>query len=354
MIANPHRPASPRRGAWRAWLCAGLLGLALLELGLRGLAAAYRNQPGIQTPNAPDLENVMMPDPDTIWAMRPGVRGVPIHSMNVNDETLLLERVFHVATDAHGMRDVPNRPGAPRRRVLAVGDSTTFGLGVESAEAWTGQLQSIANESAPEEAWGVFNAGVTGHSVVQARNTIQRLVPVVRPELVVLTVGNNDPTVAGPWSDSGVIRRNRWSAPGSLVPMLWTVGSDLATEALTPRAKYVQRVSLPEFKRAIADLRAWCAERGILLIMLRWPWQAQVVLARDGREQADNWPQYAYQQFLLDAATGPGVVCVDLLPVFAAHPEDVYFDAVHVDATGNRLVAGAVWRAARDHVADGE
>ena len=72
-------------------------------------------------------------------------------------------------------------------RVLAVGDSFTFGYGVEGNEAWPAVLEALlqARYQTPEEV-RVINGGVSGYSLRQVRISTQELTDQVRPRLVIL------------------------------------------------------------------------------------------------------------------------------------------------------------------------
>lgn len=68
---------------------------------------------------------------------------------------------FRVRTDSHGWRDENVEPGA----LLCLGDSTTFGWGVEEEEAWPARL--AARLGSP-----VTNAGVPGYTTHQGRQRL--------------------------------------------------------------------------------------------------------------------------------------------------------------------------------------
>lgn len=76
-----------------------------------------------------------------------------------------------IRTDANGFREIPAPPtseGRPIRRVLAVGDSMTFGWGVEAEESWPARLQSHLNSRTNgADLVSVTNAGVSAYSLAQ-------------------------------------------------------------------------------------------------------------------------------------------------------------------------------------------
>jgi GDSL-like lipase/acylhydrolase family protein len=98
------------------------------------------------------------------------------------------ERVVRVATNAFGLRgaEVPTGKTPGLRRVLALGDSFTFGDAVEAEEAWPAQLERLLNGGASPGRWHVVNAGIPGHGTGQQLLLSRLLEERVRPDVVVL------------------------------------------------------------------------------------------------------------------------------------------------------------------------
>lgn len=130
-------------------------------------------------PNSPSL---IMTDPRLHWKLRP------------NCDVQFLDRP--VRTDRHGFRSDPVAPDG--RRVLCLGDSTTFGWRVGQTESFPSQLQALLQCSGGFSGgpaagpWQVINAGVPGYSSLQTRLQAERLIPAWQPEVVVVCVGNNE------------------------------------------------------------------------------------------------------------------------------------------------------------------
>jgi len=115
----------------------------------------------IAIPYKPNLD-AYIDDPEVGKVLRPGFRGSDFRK--------------HVEINSHGMRDrefsVKKPPGI--FRILVLGDSWTFGAGVETEDSWPKRLEAILNQ---ERGGGfeVVNTGVPGYetfneAVVYARD----------------------------------------------------------------------------------------------------------------------------------------------------------------------------------------
>jgi acyl-CoA hydrolase len=73
----------------------------------------------------------------------------------------------------------------PGSRVLAFGDSVTYGTGASVGEDWPTRLGSLTG-------WQIVNAGVPGDTAEAGRSRIGPLLDEHRPELVIIEIGGND------------------------------------------------------------------------------------------------------------------------------------------------------------------
>ena len=87
-------------------------------------------------------------------------------------------------------RDLASVPGAAR--VLHIGESTTFGLGVKPDEAYPAVLAGLLEERYPGRRFVGLNRGIPGLTTTAMLRTLPDKLQVVRPGLVTIMAGAND------------------------------------------------------------------------------------------------------------------------------------------------------------------
>ena len=77
-------------------------------------------------------------------------------------------------------------------RILALGDSQTFGNGLELADTWPKQLEANLNQAGKGKAVEVLNAGLPASDTWQHEIILKRLLSIYQPDAVVLAFYVND------------------------------------------------------------------------------------------------------------------------------------------------------------------
>lgn len=176
-MSDALKPASRRRLLFRlmALLASVLVALVAGELLVRltGVTAEARRhfRPGIYAA-----------DPTLGWTLLPDYRGAHME----HDATI------PTTTNGQGFRGPAwdaARAGA-KLRVLALGDSCTFGRGVTDEQTWPAQLERRLRARGLDVA--VWNAGVPGYDTVQEAALLERLWETVRPQVVLVMWLPND------------------------------------------------------------------------------------------------------------------------------------------------------------------
>ncbi len=221
---------------------------------------------------------------------------------------------------------------------MFLGDSCTFGLGVNDDESLPAALQRFRPDVK------VVNAGVPGYSAFQGRRLFARSGPGWKPELVFITFGFNDATAWDGSSDRDQARRSREKDRG-VVPWLLThsrfaqmvKGLAISLRAapdpktLRPPTDARPRLTPQEFEEEIRGLADEVRAAGAKPVLVIWPARASVA----GRQT----PESPHQDVLRSLSATETVV--DLVPVFrgAPNPEGLHVDAVHGSALAGEVAA---------------
>lgn len=188
--------SSRRKLLWCA--LAPVLGLLLVELVVRmgdaramafpetnGNLFADVKDPTLMFVNRPDAQKVIRYDegPGKRWSVR-------------------------MRTNAQRFRGPVVEQPKPEnvRRIVCLGDSHTWGDGVQQAETWPAQLQALAGPGVE-----VLNCGVNGYDTMQTVLWYERFVEPFDPDLVLLTFFPNDVNIRQVGKGDGAVK-DRWIA----------------------------------------------------------------------------------------------------------------------------------------------
>jgi len=320
-----------RRSAPRKLVYTGVTVLLLaagLELGARLVTDAEEFQRFGQRVGAwmdtglADFNACLEPDPELFWRLRP-------------DQALPLDRkrpFFGQVSNAAGLRGrVPGPGRADALRVLALGDSCTFGFGADADETWPARLEAALRARHGLEA-EVFNAGVPGYSSQQGVVVAERWIPRLAPDVVLVAFGWNDSSVwdgrsdaehaAPPSGATALLQHSRAFAALRKVLFSWRRSSG-GRDAVSPR------VSPQAFEDNLDRIASLAREHGAEVVFVAWPFRDQMGESFEGLT--------AYQRATLD---GPGDT-VDLVTGFRDHGVEAgqFLDGGHVGPAGYALVA---------------
>lgn len=90
------------------------------------------------------------------------------------------------------VRDRPTGWSTENTRVLALGDSNTFGIYLEEHESYPSQLEKMWNERHPDNLIEVLNLGYPGTNSFLVANSVDEIIESFEPDIVLLTIGVND------------------------------------------------------------------------------------------------------------------------------------------------------------------
>jgi hypothetical protein len=341
-------------------LAGGVTLEALLRIGARGFSAAAlgpweerRPWEAIRQPG-PDGEPRPVPGGHASWRLQPWAQPIEYR------------------LDRHGFRSArgPTGPSAPCR-VLAIGDSHTFGYGVGAEQAWPAMLESMLARV------NVANAGICGSGIAAEQAWLPDALAASRAQVVVIAVTpwslREDPEAPEqheldarlPRVEAYLRRLTRYSAvadrttrvlfqrSSALVgwpppaPVLWEL-----TPLVEPPARFHARWAGVHAR--LARMVDMVRRRGAMPLVVFVPLDVQVsaarnALYRDGRlpyrthgfVDRDYTQDGRYLHALDKTVTKLRVPLVDATPMLRAlAPAGFLTDSYHLGADGHAHLAG--------------
>lgn len=146
--------------------------------------------------NARESDRIIGPWPElginANWLL-PDLRGAhmavvdrPHRAREAHDLAVLRQirrvRTFSVNSSARRLRE-PDQDGAGLR-ILCLGDSVTFGWGVEDDETWPARLAELLADRGVGAR--VYNGGVPGQPLAPMRNYLAKMAPALRPDVALV------------------------------------------------------------------------------------------------------------------------------------------------------------------------
>lgn len=321
-------------------LVASTLPFAAVEVGLR-LAGLYPDQVPVRFVNGLERnaalgESVLRPSDTLFWDLQPG-------SLEPNGGDLINDEGFR------GPR-IPRERVDGALRVALVGDSCTYGTGVEYPRTWGALLEERLEEAGREVE--ILNAGVPGYTLFQAARRFEEAVLPFGPDLVILylpawndfsaaMVAPDEELAAEPDRMGGaglaslrVVRMLRSWVNGALPGRDEVIAAGLAGKPLRGL-----RVEPDAFARILGEFLDTCGDAGA---------EVAVVLPALNATYAEKLPTYfersqLYHGILRGAAEDRGLPTVDLVELYprSRHGE-LYSDVVHPSYIGSLWLAVAL------------
>ncbi len=184
-----------------------------------------------------------------------------------------------VTFNERGLRDRPILPKVSGEyRILALGDSVTFGWGVDQDKIFPVRLESLL-EPRLRRPVRVINSGVGGYNTVQELTYFKQEGITLQPDLVILTYVQNDieelNPAWNPWASSSLPEKSVGEMVSSIVKKLWLYRLAYHTYAyVLPKRQTERAVVAPQegagwrqSMAALQELVALCKAREIPLIV---------------------------------------------------------------------------------------
>jgi lysophospholipase L1-like esterase len=262
-----------------------------------------------------------------------------VHKPNT-DVTLMGVRVT-INSDGFRDREYPIERGSAQR-IIALGDSVTFGWGTEKAKTFEELLEAELSRADPTE---IINFGTGNYNTDQEVALFREKGLKYRPDEVVVFYFINDAEPTPRRSGLNALSRIRtitffWSRLNSALTM---VGGHKSFRTYYTDLYADDQPGWIAAKRAFIELRDVCRSQGITLRVVLLP-EFHVL---------DDYPFHAEHRKILAFLKDIGVDGLDLAPFFAQekHPKRLW--VATDDAHPNEIAHAAIARHAREFIQGG-
>jgi lysophospholipase L1-like esterase len=285
-----------------------------------------------------------------------------------------------VTTNSRGFRggetDIPKPQG--RLRLVVIGDSVAFGMGVNDADTFSQQLEQLLRARYPEREIDVVNLGVPGYATRQEVALLERNLSLLQPDIVLVGFYENDlPDTIDDKAVTGTRINVSRPADGQVLHMNPGPSSWMERQARRSRAVYIASHALKGLVHRGEGKQGSSMELDLLegrsTAELETAWQRvavqleklQASAERSGfvagiivlppREQVLGlYPDSEYQKRINQVAAHVGLFVIDPLPALKARAGNkgslfIPYDRNHPSAAGHRLIAQAIMEYFNQH-----
>jgi len=272
----------------------------------------------------------MVEDPLLMWSPQPNFQGtffdspVRINSLGFRDQEYALNKDKNTF------------------RVVVLGDSTTFGLGVNSiAKTYHTLLEEkLNNDFDGTMNYEVINGGVTGYTSYQGLQVYKHKLSRFEPDVVLFYFGINDPIRRFYLDDKQVLGRSDFGSHHSRLKNI--LGASSFFKAVMPKiisdtkarySKNIPRVSLVDYQNNIVELNKLCESKDTMLILISPPLNNR---ASDERKREIN----DYRNVLESTAIQNGIPLLTptKLTENGISNENYFRDSVHLNERGHKVL----------------
>ncbi|QEG01066.1 GDSL-like Lipase/Acylhydrolase [Stieleria maiorica] len=338
MTGNAQPAKINRKKLWMFRLV--LLTAAMVLSGLMAEAIVRIAKPGFLSFRIPQIEH--RPAPGIGFEMIPDQQGYTFAEP--------------ATINSHGLRNPPIRNrDAVDLRVMCLGDSITFGVGVSDAVPYPRQLEQLLQRHHEGQSVEVINCGVQRYSTYQVIDYLREAVKKYRPDIVTLAVYYNDLDIRPEGDYSEEYENEREQVASSFrkrAPWLYLLVKQSATIELTKKAylgwKHGDH-TLRQFAEGPTEReeKRWEAMAEDLATFSAMAQEYQfrpLVVTIPGRVQVEqSFPEARFPSRVLNLCDQSDLPAVNVLPAFVDSLQrdvDPYLAwDNHMSAVGHRIVA---------------
>ena len=291
-----------------------------------------------------DFPEVYQRDARLMWRFRPGIT-----------TTSRLFSDLDYTINSSGMRGPEVTEPKRGYRIIALGNSCTFGWGVAFEDTWAHQLEIMLNEQLPDRGVEVINAGVPGYSSHQGKQYLEGELFSLEPDMVLVMLGFNDHYPAGRGKTDSEQKLDNALLIGAqnmlarlrlyrlIRKAFLSVSKDDAPARLDD-LQSVKRVSLAEYFANLREIIRLCRENGVQPVLLLPP-VASLENYFDGAISSFHRLHELYQNEMVRASQYETATLIDLQHTFDDHHslfDNATNDPIHFNRRGHRVAARAI------------
>ncbi len=312
--------------------------LAIVELTLRALPLSfYQENPFFPLNRDINFTDVYSKDHDLFWTLK--------KSITTNSE---LFSDIQYRTNSQGFRGAEFPEKNAKTRILALGNSCTFGWGVVEDSIYTVDLQRMLPETE------ILGCGTPGYSSYQGKLMLTKIAPELKPDILLIMFGWNDHWPAG----QGIADKEQKFPPQAALDIQNALSSLAIYKALRQFSLQLassknstapleqlsgkRRVSTVDFKDNLREMISYARDNGILPVLLSPPIASMKNYFSGKSVSAFHDLHHAYQKAIFEVANQESVVAIDLQGPFDERSDlfsDAANDLAHFNAAGHLVVA---------------
>ena len=319
--------------------------LTLMELALALVAPdLYHANQFFPSNRDIDFPEVYDRDSRLMWRFHPGIT--------------TSSRVFSnldYSINSSGMRGPDVSEKSDTYRIIALGNSCTFGWGVTYKDTWVHRLQVLLNEQLPDRTVELINAGVPGYSSLQGKRYLSDDLSALRPDMILVMFGHNDHFPAGrgisdsaqELSNSLLIESQNLLSKLRLYRLLRKGLLQLTSDTTQVRLDDIgiaKRVSQPEFFSNLREIVRFARNIDAQPILLIPPVASLDNYYEEGVSNFHHLHEL-YQKQMIRASQYEKVPTVDLQATFDNYHtlfDDATNDPIHFNRQGHKVAARAI------------
>ncbi|MEE8575713.1 MAG: SGNH/GDSL hydrolase family protein [candidate division Zixibacteria bacterium] len=289
-----------------------------------------------------DYPDVFKKDRDLFWRFRSG--------RTVQSQFFLGQQY---TINSFGLRGPEFSEDKTRPRLIAIGNSCTFGWGVIEDSIYLRQLETLMDNR-----YEVINGAIPGYTSLQGKRFLSDDLIRLEPDIVLVLFAWNDI-----WAASGGIADSEQQFPPEFVLDLQNCLARLHSyrllkkivlstleehpDSLFDRANIVYRVPINEFETNLTEICGTANVAGATPVLMTSPIPSLETYYGPHHRSPLHHMHFRYNQIIRKVARETGSKLIDLALAFDEYDDlfdDARNDPIHFNARGHSVAAGLIYR----------